>query len=81
MNLKINNINDFSKFMKIYRLDEGISSKEMKSFVRTYLKNYLITQIKDMVVQDFTLPMMFKSITKNDKVLASHLNINTFKSP
>lgn len=38
MNLKINNINDFSKFMKIYRLDEGISSKEMKSFVRTYLK-------------------------------------------
>ena len=80
MNLKINNINDFSKFMKIYRLDEGISSKEMKSFVRTYLKNYLITQIKDMVVQDFTLPMMFKSITKNDKVLASHLNINTFKS-
>lgn len=80
MNLKINNINDFSKFMKIYRLDVGISPKDMKSLVRTYLKNYLIAQIKDMVVQDFTLPMMFKSITQNDKTLASHLNINTFKS-
>lgn len=73
-------INDFSKFIKIYHLDEGISSKEMKSFVRTYLKNYLIAQIKDMVIQDFTLQMMFKSITQNDKALASHLNINTFKS-
>lgn len=80
MNLKINNINDFSKFMKIYRLDVGISPKDMKSLVRTYLKNYLIAQIKEMVVQDFTLPMMFKSITQNDKTLASHLNINTFKS-
>lgn len=80
MNLKINNINDFSKFMKMYRLDEGTSLKEMKSFVRTYLKNYLIAQIKDMVIQDFTLSMMFKSITKNDKTLASYLNLNTFKS-
>jgi hypothetical protein len=33
-----------------------------------------------MIVQDFTLPMMFNTIIQKDKVLAIHLNINTFKS-
>lgn len=73
-------ISDFTMFVKTYRSNGCISPKEMKSFVRIYLKNYLMVQIKDMVVQDFTLPMMFNTIIQKDKVLAIHLNINTFKS-
>lgn len=73
-------ISGFTKFIKMYRPDGCISPKEMKSFVRIYLKNYLINQIKDMVIQDFTLDMMFNTIIQNDKLLAIHLNINTFKS-
>ena len=73
-------ISDFTMFIKTYRPNGYISPKEMKSFVRIYLKNYLINQIKDMVIQDFTLEMMFNTIIHNDKLLAIHLNINTFKS-
>ena len=73
-------ISDFTMFIKTYRADGYISPKEMKSFVRIYLKHYLMDQIKDMIVQDFTLPMMFNTIIQKDKVLAIHLNINTFKS-
>lgn len=73
-------ISDFTMFVKTYRSNDCISPKEMKSFVRIYLKNYLMVQIKDMVVQDFTLPMMFNTIIQKDKVHAIHLNINTFKS-
>lgn len=73
-------ISDFTMFIKTYRSDGYISPKEMKSFVRIYLKHYLMDQIKDMIVQDFTLPMMFNTIIQKDKVLAIHLNINTFKS-
>lgn len=73
-------ISDFTMFIKTYRANGYISPKEMKSFVRIYLKNYLINQIKDMVIQDFTLEMMFNTIIHNDKLLAIHLNINTFKS-
>lgn len=73
-------ISDFTMFIKTYRANGYISPKEMKSFVRIYLKHYLMDQIKDMIVQDFTLPMMFNTIIQKDKVLAIHLNINTFKS-
>lgn len=73
-------ISDFTMFIKTYRADGYISPKEMKSFVRIYLKHYLMDQIKDMIVQDFTLEMMFNTIIHNDKLLAIHLNINTFKS-
>lgn len=73
-------ISDFTMFIKTYRPNGSISPKEMKSFVRIYLNHYLMDQIKDMVVQDFTLPMMFNTIIQKDKVLAIHLNINTFKS-
>lgn len=76
----MNTITGFTNFIKTYRHDGCISPKEMKSFVRIYLKNYLINQIKDMVIQDFTLEMMFNTIIHNDKLLAIHLNINTFKS-
>lgn len=73
-------ITDFGKFFRIYRLDVGVNAKEMKSFVRCYLKNQLKPQIEDMVIKGFTLQMMFKSITQNDETLGKHMNFNTFRS-
>lgn len=73
---------DFTKFCKFYRLDDRVlnSPENIKSFVRIYIQQNLKAQIEDMVLKNFTLKMMFLSITQGDKELAKLMNFNTFKS-